>query len=198
MTSSTTLRPPSAAAVRQASGRSASPRREAVTMPEVTTAIVLPSVIGDVVVEGDEARITRVWLPDSAPIEVLDRATAPDHATPAALGRAASQLEEYFAGTRRAFDLPLALGGTSFQRSVWLALARIDYGSTWTYGELAAAVGHPAAYRAVGQANGSNPIPIILPCHRVVASGGRLGGYGGGLPMKRALLTLEGVGELRS
>lgn len=103
----------------------------------------------------------------------------------------ARQLAEYFAGARRAFELPLDLRGTPFQLRVWNALLRIPYGETRTYGQLAALAGHPGAARAVGAANGANPIAIIVPCHRVVASGGGLGGYGGGLDCKRFLLALE-------
>ena len=102
------------------------------------------------------------------------------------------QLDEYFAGNRRRFDLPLAPRGTAFQRRVWQALLSIPYGGTITYGELARRVGNLRAARAVGRANGANPIAIIVPCHRVVATGG-IGGYGGGLDIKRKLLTLEGV-----
>ena len=112
---------------------------------------------------------------------------------PAPLAAAVAQLGEYFAGRRRRFDVPVQLHGTRFQESVWLELAEIPFGETVSYAELANMVGHPNAYRAVGQANGANPIPIILPCHRVVASGGGLGGYGGGLSMKRQLLALEGA-----
>lgn len=109
------------------------------------------------------------------------------------LESAVRQLEEYFAGRRRSFDLPISLSGTDFQREVWESLAEIPYGSVISYAELATMVGRPSAFRAVGQANGANPIPIVLPCHRVVASGGGIGGYGGGLAMKRRLLALEGV-----
>jgi methylated-DNA-[protein]-cysteine S-methyltransferase len=112
---------------------------------------------------------------------------------PAAVAAAVKQLEEYFAGERTQFDLPLELEGTPFQKDVWLALGEIPYGKTISYAELASMVGRPTAFRAVGQANGANPIPIVLPCHRVLASGGRIGGYGGGLDMKRQLLALEGV-----
>ena len=108
------------------------------------------------------------------------------------LEQAALQLEEYFAGRRTAFDVPMALEGTPFQRQVWDELTRIPYGGTITYGELARRVGRPNGPRAVGQANGRNPIPIIVPCHRVVAGNG-LGGYAGGLPLKRALLAVEGA-----
>ncbi len=104
---------------------------------------------------------------------------------------AARQLDEYFARRRREFDLPLSLAGTDFQKSVWLALADIPYGETISYAELARWVGRPTAYRAVGQANGANPIAVILPCHRVIAADGTIGGYGGGLGTKRTLLALE-------
>jgi methylated-DNA-[protein]-cysteine S-methyltransferase len=107
------------------------------------------------------------------------------------LARAAAQLTEYFAGERRDFDLPLAPGGTEFQRTVWRALADIPFGATCSYGDLARAVGRPSASRAVGAANGKNPISIILPCHRVIGASGELTGYGGGLPMKRWLLDHE-------
>ena len=101
------------------------------------------------------------------------------------------QLAEYFAGDRMAFDLPLAPKGTEFQRAVWKALVGIPYGETCSYREIARAIGRPAAVRAVGAANGSNPIAIVVPCHRVIGASGKLVGYGGGLPMKRMLLDLE-------
>jgi methylated-DNA-[protein]-cysteine S-methyltransferase len=104
---------------------------------------------------------------------------------------AAGQLEEYFAGRRTAFDLPLALAGTPFQQRVWAALGKIPYGETISYGQLADRIGQPTAARAVGLANGRNPIGIIVPCHRVVGSGGDLTGYGGGLERKRYLLGFE-------
>ena len=107
------------------------------------------------------------------------------------VARAERQLEEYFAGERRAFDLPLGPVGTPFQRRVWAALERIPYGETISYGELARRVGNPSASRAVGAANGRNPIPIVIPCHRVIGSTGKLTGFGGGLDVKRALLDLE-------
>jgi methylated-DNA-[protein]-cysteine S-methyltransferase len=106
-------------------------------------------------------------------------------------GRAVAQLEEYFAGRRRTFALPLDLRGTVFQRKVWRALQRIPYGATCCYGDIARRIGRPIASRAVGQANHHNPLAIVVPCHRVIASGGGLGGYGGGLKMKRRLLALE-------
>jgi methylated-DNA-[protein]-cysteine S-methyltransferase len=101
------------------------------------------------------------------------------------------QLREYFAGERRQFDLPLAPCGTPFQQRVWRALLDIPYGETVSYGELAARIGQHSAARAVGLANGSNPLPIVIPCHRVIGAGGKLTGYGGGLPIKQQLLALE-------
>jgi methylated-DNA-[protein]-cysteine S-methyltransferase len=103
----------------------------------------------------------------------------------------AAQLSEYFAGERRAFDLPLAPEGTPFQQRVWTALLDIPYGETISYGELASRIGRRSASRAVGLANGSNPLPIVIPCHRVIGSNGKLTGYGGGLPLKERLLALE-------
>ncbi|MEP6769217.1 MAG: methylated-DNA--[protein]-cysteine S-methyltransferase [Acidobacteriota bacterium] len=102
------------------------------------------------------------------------------------------QLAEYFEGQRTSFDLPLAPAGTVFQRRVWEELVRIPFGERLTYGELARRLGRPAAFRAVGAANGANPIAIVIPCHRVVGSDGSLTGYGGGLPLKRWLLDHEG------
>ncbi len=103
----------------------------------------------------------------------------------------ASQLREYFAGERRQFDLPLAPGGTDFQRSVWQALEKIPYGERRSYRDLARAIARPKAVRAVGAANGRNPLPIVVPCHRVVGSDGSLTGFAGGLEAKKLLLDLE-------
>lgn len=103
------------------------------------------------------------------------------------------QLEEYFAGKRRSFDLELDLRGTKFRTRCWQELLRIPYGETRSYGEIARAVGNPKGFRAVGQANHYNPIAIIVPCHRVLASDSKLGGYGGGLNVKALLLRLEGA-----
>jgi len=103
------------------------------------------------------------------------------------------QLEEYFAGQRREFTLPLDLRGTDFQIACWHALIAIPYGETRTYGDIARAVGRPQGFRAVGMANNRNPIAIVVPCHRVIASDGTLCGYGGGLDLKRKLLELEGA-----
>ena len=105
----------------------------------------------------------------------------------------ARQLREYFDGKRTVFELKLHPKGTPFQKAVWKALAAIPYGETRTYGEIARAVGRPTAVRAVGQANGQNPLPIVVPCHRVIGADGSLTGFGGGLPTKRALLELEGA-----
>lgn len=102
-----------------------------------------------------------------------------------------AQLDEYFAGTRRAFDLPLDPRGTEFQKRVWSRLTKIAYGETTTYGSLASELGNPKGSRAVGLANGSNPIPIVIPCHRVIGADGSLTGFGGGLPIKAMLLELE-------
>jgi len=109
------------------------------------------------------------------------------------LADACRQLGEYFAGRRRKFSLPLVIAGTPFERSVWEALRAIPYGRTVSYGQLAAALGRPGAARAVGRATGSNPLPIVIPCHRVVGSRGELTGFGGGLSAKQRLLELEGV-----
>ena len=109
------------------------------------------------------------------------------------LERCALQLDEYFAGTRQVFDLPLAPAGTVFQQKVWTVLQTIPYGMTWTYKDLAEAAGCPRGYRAVGLANNRNPISIIIPCHRVIGANGKLTGYGGGLANKAYLLKREGI-----
>jgi methylated-DNA-[protein]-cysteine S-methyltransferase len=116
---------------------------------------------------------------------------APGSPGRAVLDRTATQLGEYFAGTRTAFDLPLDVDGSDFQRVVWDALARIPYGVTRSYGQVAAEIGRPGASRAVGLANGRNPVSIVVPCHRVIGAGGALTGYGGGLERKAALLAFE-------
>jgi O-6-methylguanine DNA methyltransferase len=118
-------------------------------------------------------------------IEEWDRDSDP------VLSQAAAQLDEYFNTRRREFELPLDLRGTPFQQKVWKALLEIPYGETRSYAELARSIGKPKAFRAVGAANGANPIAIIIPCHRVISSGGGLGGYGGGVPLKKRLLALE-------
>ena len=104
---------------------------------------------------------------------------------------AREQLQQYFSGDRKEFDLKMSLAGTAFQQQTWRSLAFIPFGRTWSYAELAKRVGSPKAVRAVGAANGRNPIPIILPCHRVIGSNGALTGFGGGLPVKKWLLEHE-------
>ncbi len=157
------------------------------------TLIRLETPVGRLVVGGRGDHLTHVFLPNDPGAFRRARRSEDlsDSDLPAAVSAARRQLVEYFAGVRRAFDLPLAPAGTEFQRQVWFALADIPYGATISYAQLAARVGRPSAFRAVGQANGANPLPIVLPCHRVVASGGGIGGYGGGLDLKRRLLALE-------
>lgn len=126
------------------------------------------------------------WLADHTGTESPREATEP-------LTAAVTQLREYFSRIRCEFHLPLDVHGTSFQVAVWTQIARIPYGSTATYGEVAQRLNRPRAARAVGAAVGANPLPILVPCHRVVGAGGSLTGYGGGLEVKEALLRLEGV-----
>jgi len=121
----------------------------------------------------------------------LDAAAKENMGANAALDAGARQLEEYFAGKRARFDLPLDPAGSAFQRSVWAQLQSIPYGETWSYRELALRVGNPGAARAVGAANGRNPLCILIPCHRVVRASGDLGGYSGGMQRKAFLLDLE-------
>jgi methylated-DNA-[protein]-cysteine S-methyltransferase len=109
------------------------------------------------------------------------------------LRETARQLAAYFDRRLRAFDLPLAPQGTTFQRAVWEALLSVPYGTTTSYGEIARRIRRPSAVRAVGAANGANPIPIVIPCHRIIGKSGALTGYGGGLPIKEHLLALEGI-----
>jgi methylated-DNA-[protein]-cysteine S-methyltransferase len=137
--------------------------------------------VGPVFVEGDHSVLTRIGF--GSP-------TAPAGSA-ASVSAAAAQLEEYFAGARTEFDLDLELEGTPFQRQVWAALRTIPYGETRSYGEIAEQIGKPGAFRAVGLANGRNPIGIIVPCHRVIGASGSLAGYGGGLDRKQLLLELE-------
>ena len=152
-----------------------------------TATMPLDTPIGRLVLECDGDVLIGVWLPHE---RRHGRRDVDD--MPPILKETAAQLEEYFAGERTEFDVTMELDGTPFQREVWAELCRIPYGETISYGELARRVGRPRGPRAVGQANGRNPIPIIVPCHRVLASNG-IGGYGGGLKIKRALLALEGV-----
>ena len=134
--------------------------------------------------EDDEGNICGLYLPTyNLPI-VEDKETD-------IISEAASQLEEYFTGRRKEFNLPFACNGTDFQKSVWSEIADIPYGVTVTYGEIAENLGNPGSYRAVGTACGKNPIPIFIPCHRVVPSSGGIGSYGGGSILKKKLLNLE-------
>ena len=123
----------------------------------------------------------------------IKRETVPRTGAGAIVRQAEQELREYFASRRRTFTVKLDLEGTEFQRKAWQAMRKIPFGETISYGDQARKVGKPKAYRAVGSANGKNPIPIIVPCHRVLASDGSLGGYSLGLSMKRRLLALEGV-----
>jgi len=133
-------------------------------------------------------------------IDFANGSSRPDpawHESPDALKETIRQLRAYFARELEEFDVRLAPEGTPFQKNVWRHLCEIPYGETISYGELAHRVGNPKASRAVGLANGANPIPIIIPCHRVIGSNGKLTGYGGGLPIKEKLLALEAQGRAR-
>ena len=149
----------------------------------------IASPLGDLVAVRDESGITGLYLPTGRHAFVRDPEWERDDA---AFDDARGQLGEYFVGTRTEFDLPLNARGTAFQKWVWAALLEIPYGRTASYGETAAAIGAPAsASRAVGLANGQNPISIVVPCHRVIGADGSLTGYGGGLAAKQWLLAHE-------
>jgi methylated-DNA-[protein]-cysteine S-methyltransferase len=139
--------------------------------------------IGLLLLRAEDGRLSRVEF-GAASVATSDSRPFPE---------AEAQLHAYFAGELERFELPLAPHGTALQRSVWDALTEIPYGTTTTYSELAARIGRPSACRAVGAANGSNPLPVIVPCHRVIGAAGALTGYGGGLERKRHLLALEAV-----
>ncbi len=149
----------------------------------------LDTPIGTLLIAGDDVALHRIAFPQHG------RAAKPEpewqESQRGPVAEAARQLREYFAGMRAEFDLPLAPAGTAFQRRVWRQLQEIPYGETISYGELARRVGNPKASRAVGSANGANPLPIVIPCHRVIAGDGTLGGFGGGLTTKQMLLALE-------
>lgn len=147
--------------------------------------------IGILRLVGNERHLERVDLPNAAARAPAAAWREKRRTLPVALDAAKRQLAEYFDGTRRDFDLPLAADGTTFQLRVWEELRRISYGETISYGDLARRIGRPAASRAVGAANGRNPLAIVVPCHRVIGADGTLTGYGGGLPVKQALLALE-------
>ena len=159
-------------------------------MPETRYYTTVESPYGPVLLAGHEAGLTRANFSDGThpltPEAAWRRERGP-------LLAAAEQVEAYFAGQLREFDLALDLHGTAFQIRVWEALLEIPFGQTTTYGKLAGRIGKPTAARAVGAANGSNPIPLIVPCHRVIGADGSLTGYGEGLPIKAGLLALEGA-----
>ena len=153
----------------------------------------LASPIGELLLTSDGESCTGVYMENQKDAAV----PAPDwRRDDAALGQARVQLQAYFAGELRDFELPLAARGTPFQQRVWRALCDIPYGETISYGELARRIGQPAASRAVGLANGQNPLSIVVPCHRVIGANGSLTGYGGGLDRKRWLLAHESRGSL--
>lgn len=157
-------------------------------MTETVHYSYLPSPVGDLLLAGHAQGLTLVSFPNGS------RAVAPSpgwRRDDQAFAVAVRQLEEYFAGERRTFSLPLRPAGTSFQRAVWSALQEIPFGGTTSYGEFARRIGRPAASRAVGAANGANPLPIIVPCHRVIGADRSLTGFGGGLETKRYLLAHE-------
>lgn len=146
------------------------------------------SPIGPLLLAGDESVLRVLWFGKGR------RQAGPDPSwseSARAFAEPVRQLKEYFAGKLTAFDLPVDPGGTTFQSQVWAALQRIPYGETISYLELARRIGNEKAVRAVGLANGANPIAVIIPCHRVIGANGSLVGFGGGLPTKRALLDLE-------
>ena len=147
---------------------------------------VVDSPVGPLTLVARDGVLAGLYLTDHRHVPALDL-PRDDRVLPAAK----EQLSAYFSGELRAFDLPLAVGGTIFQQSVWQALSRIPYGDTWSYRRLAEEVGNVKAVRAVGLANGRNPVSIVVPCHRVVGADGSLTGYGGGLPAKQWLLSHE-------
>lgn len=151
---------------------------------------VVPAPIGRLIVASDGEAIAGVWMANASP---SDAAWAERRGSDPVLDEARDQLDRYFAGRLREFTLRLAPNGTDFQRRVWRALEAIPFGTTISYAELARRVGSSAAVRAVGAANGRNPIPIIVPCHRVIGSDGSLTGFGGGLERKQWLLHHEGA-----
>jgi methylated-DNA-[protein]-cysteine S-methyltransferase len=155
------------------------------------THVVVDSPIGPLTLVAADGQLTGLYMDAQRhrPGEEVVGIAGDPNAEPFA--SAAEQLAAYFAGHLTEFNLPLAPAGTQFQRTVWAALQQIPYGETWSYGQLASKIGNPAAVRAVGLANGRNPIALVVPCHRVIGADGSLTGYGGGLDRKRYLLDLE-------
>ena len=148
--------------------------------------LVLPSPVGELTLTEENGALTGLYFGarpggEEGPSPLLEEASR--------------QLQAYFAGQRQAFSLPLAPRGTAFQLQVWQALQTIPYGEVRTYGEIARAIGKPKACRAVGMANGRNPLPVFIPCHRVIGTNGSITGYSGGLEKKRFLLRLEGISQ---
>ncbi len=151
----------------------------------------VPSPVGPLLLAADDDHLRMIWF--SNPRHPIPRDAALEPGDSAVLRETGAQLDAYFTGRLHAFDLPLRPAGTPFQCQVWSMLAQIPYGETWSYGQVARRIGKPEAVRAVGAANGRNPIPIVLPCHRVIGADGSLTGFGGGLPTKQFLLSLEGA-----
>jgi len=150
-----------------------------------------PTPVGDLLLVAGNEGLHRVQFPNGR--HGIDVDPEWSDASHPLLDATRAQLDAYFAGTRRGFDLRLAPRGTPFQREVWTTLATIPFGATWSYARLASTIDRPKAMRAVGAANGRNPLPIVLPCHRVIGANGALTGFGGGLPTKQLLLELEGT-----
>jgi methylated-DNA-[protein]-cysteine S-methyltransferase len=148
----------------------------------------IESPVGGLLLAGSDAGLKLVSFSAGKRSQSVDGHWLEDHS---AFTEVVKQLTAYFAGERKEFDLPLVLEGTEFQKRVWTALQNIPYGETVSYKALAERIGSPRAVRAVGAANGANPIPIIIPCHRVIGNDGSLTGFGGGLPVKKKLLELE-------
>lgn len=151
----------------------------------------LSTPIGELLLAADAGELAHVGLPTAGAPATPEADWRADRS---ALAGARRQLDEYFSGQRVAFDLPLRLPGTAFQRQVLVALREIPYGQTASYGDIARRIGRPRAVRAVGAANRRNPLPIVIPCHRVIGADGSLTGYAGGLPLKAALLSRERAG----
>lgn len=153
---------------------------------------VTDSPIGILMLTGSEDGLNGLYMSDAHHARTVDPEWVRTDAL-ALFEDVSRQLDEYFSGNRKEFEVPLVLSGTEFQREVWAALRTIPYGQTASYGEIAAQIGRPGASRAVGLANGRNPVGIIVPCHRVIGADGTLTGYGGGLDRKQWLLSLEGA-----
>ena len=158
---------------------------------EAQAASVIESPVGQLHLAATDEGLTHILFVDQ--MDCSPQVVTGTGAAQRILRETERQLDDYFVGRRRKFDLPLAPAGTEFQRAAWKALAEVPYGETISYAELARRMERPRAVRAVGAANGANPIPIILPCHRIIGADGTLTGYGGGLGRKRRLLSLEGV-----